>query len=196
MTKREALHLAVHSLEQQQGKSYQEAIELLHKIELEVCRKQWSRESIIEAFNSWTERTGMPPTVTNLSADCLPNKSVVERVFGEKASVVLRNLYSDASCRRKYCDAKYRTYTEDQLMEFLREQFSVIQPSSGKDYNRHRLINSPAWETMAKRLHCHSWKELWSKVMGETFIKNCTCKVIKVEVSSPVVDTLNSFVDD
>lgn len=195
LTKRDALHYAKRLVEQQpETATTVKVLQQLKAIEEEVCRKSWTREKCLQALADWKTKTGKSPVVSNLGADDLPSKYIIERVFGEKASVVLRRYYPDG-VSRIYCDRRYMLFTSDELLSFLQEQIHILQPISGQDYNNRRLANSPVWETLAKRLGCHSWNELYTKAtgVGEVPSHKCECKILQVEFKSKLVDDLHSL---
>lgn len=198
LTKREALHFVRQLVENQPSTSTtQKVLEQLEKIEEEVCRKSWTREKCLQALADWKEKTGRAPIVSNLGADDLPSKFVIERVFGEKASVVLRRYYPEG-LSRIYCDRVYSSYSVEQLTEFIKEQIEILHPQSGQDYNIRRLAKSPVWETIAKRLGCRSWNQLYLKVMGGNAVPSDRreCKILHVEVKSQLADDLHTILAD
>lgn len=197
MTKREALHIAMKAVAQQPDcVTNKKAIELLKSIEAEVCRRAWTRESCIEALTEWKQRTGQAPVISNLQADGMPSKFILERVFGERATVVLKQLFPDGYARR-YCDRSFSSMSQADLLKFVCKQIEDIQPSRGADYNKSRPAGSPTWETIAKKLGCHSWRELYSKAMGDNAVyqQRKECKILQVEVKSPLIDDLHTLLN-
>lgn len=196
LTKREALSF-VRRLVKEQPKTLTttRVLKQLEIIEEEVCRKAWTREDCIKALAEWKERTGQAPIISNLGADNLPSKFIIERVFGERASTVLKRYFPDGYTRA-YCDRKYSRYTQEELSKFIKDELVRLQPISGRDYNKLRIKGSPTWETIAKKLGYSSWRELCSKVLDKeaVYAPNRTCKVLRVEFKSQLVDDLHSII--
>lgn len=196
MTKKTALHMAIEALSQQSfSGSNQEAIKVLQQIETEVCRKVWTKESILQAFENWIKIYGIPPMVSDLCTEELPSRFIVQRVFKESASVVLSKLYPKR-CTRSYCERKFFCYTNEQLIEFFNQQFIDLQPKSGRDYNIKRIRGTPTWEFAAHRLNCGTWNEFYCLVTGNDIIckPHQECKVLKVEIKSNLADTLKQII--
>lgn len=170
MTKQQSLLYAIKILTQQPPtKSTTAAIQVLTKMAASCVYIKWTKESVIIALDKWKSEHNRNPTVTDLSEPDMPKGDTIKKLFNVKPSVFLSKYYP--SEQRKTPKTKYNIITPEEYKEIFLEQYHKHKPTSSKQYDNQRDINTPCWTTIALHNGVSTWNNLISKFGVEKYYR-------------------------
>ena len=123
---------------------------------------RWDVPSVYEALDEWSRKhEGKAPSTKECdSYKELPSHGVFEKLFHKSAKEFLNEYYGEmeyvriGKCRSVCINDQY------DFLEIFRKEFERIRPRTSKIYDAKRNVDTPAWQTIARRCGISSWSEL------------------------------------
>ena len=161
MTRQEALHYAIFTLQQQPpSKKRNDAVNILLQM-AESCKYiKWTKDNVIQALDNWKAEHGRNPSVTDLSEPDMPKGTTIKKLFDMSPSAFM-NLYYPRKQNKKPTN-KYNLMLPDDYKKIFVKQYQKHSPTSARQYDALRDKGTPSWTTIIFHCGLKTWSELLS----------------------------------
>lgn len=155
MTRQEALTQAIHYVRQAAPENQDEIIAGLTLCQQELPFTRWSEAAIMDACKQFILDNDTD-TITTTDFDKspkLPPHTVIQRRFNMTATE-FRDTYFPQR------PPTYGEHSDQEWLDYFIESYQKIKPTSAREYNARRAMQTPTWNTIAVRNHLHGWSAL------------------------------------